>query len=277
MAEESRIKRNPRFKDNRVHCLLYFIEPTGHGLRDIDITLMSKLATRVNVIPMLAKADTLTQAELLINKKLIMEDIAHYDIPIYNFPYDIESDDDDTIELNAELRGLLPFAVVGSEDVLEIDGKLIRARRYPWGTVDIENPEHSDYLAIKSALLNTHLSDLKEITHDYLYENYRTEKLSRVVEGLDGGSNVAAAENGSRVKEELIRREEERLREIERKVQKEISEKRQQLMMKEERLQNLESGDDINSSAPSTPAPASAQSPSSIIPDMTSSPTSVNA
>lgn len=31
VAEESRIKRNPRFRDNRVHVLLYFITPTGHG------------------------------------------------------------------------------------------------------------------------------------------------------------------------------------------------------------------------------------------------------
>jgi cell division control protein 11 len=32
LAEESRIKRNPRFRDDRVHVLLYFITPTGHGL-----------------------------------------------------------------------------------------------------------------------------------------------------------------------------------------------------------------------------------------------------
>ena len=29
LAEESRIKRNPRFRDNRVHVLLYFVSPTG--------------------------------------------------------------------------------------------------------------------------------------------------------------------------------------------------------------------------------------------------------
>jgi cell division control protein 11 len=29
VAEESRIKRNPRFRDNRVHVLLYFVQPTG--------------------------------------------------------------------------------------------------------------------------------------------------------------------------------------------------------------------------------------------------------
>jgi septin family protein len=31
LAEESRIRRNPRFRDNRVHALLYFIPPTGHA------------------------------------------------------------------------------------------------------------------------------------------------------------------------------------------------------------------------------------------------------
>jgi cell division control protein 11 len=30
------------------------------------------------------------------------------------------------------------------------------------------------------------LADLKEITHDFLYENYRTEKLSKSVEGGGG-------------------------------------------------------------------------------------------
>lgn len=33
-----------------------------------------------------------------------MEDIEHYNIRIYNFPYDVEEDDEDTIEENSELR-----------------------------------------------------------------------------------------------------------------------------------------------------------------------------
>ena len=33
-----------------------------------------------------------------------MEDIEHYDIPVYNFPYDIEEDAEDTIQDNSELR-----------------------------------------------------------------------------------------------------------------------------------------------------------------------------
>lgn len=246
LAEESRIKRNPRFRDNRVHALLYFITPTGHGLRELDIELMKRLSPRVNVIPVIGKADSLTPAELAESKKLVMEDIEHYRIPVYNFPYDIEEDDEDTVEENAELRGLMPFAIVGSEEVLEIGGKKVRARQYPWGIVEVENPRHSDFLAIRSALLHSHLADLKEITHDFLYENYRTEKLSKSVDGGAGANQDSSmnpedlASQSVRLKEEQLRREEEKLREIELKVQREINEKRQELLARESQLREIE-------------------------------------
>jgi cell division control protein 11 len=133
-----------------------------------------------------------------------MEDVEHYDIPIYNFPYDIEEDDEDTIQDNSELRvraltrsflsgfshiaqSMLPFSIVGSEEEIEIEGEPVRARIYPWGVVEVDNPKHSDFSRLRGALLSTHLADLKSLTHDVLYETYRTEKLSRTVhnEGCD--------------------------------------------------------------------------------------------
>src|ERR1700742_2318913 len=216
---------------------------------------MKRLSPRVNVIPVIGKADSLTPAELAESKKLVMEDIEHYRIPVYNFPYDIEEDDEDTVEENAELRGLMPFAIVGSEDVLEIGGRRVRARQYPWGVVEVDNPRHSDFLAIRSALLHSHLADLKEITHDFLYENYRTEKLSKSVsapsDAAGGSSYGGVNEDGSldpqslasqsvRLKEEQLRREEEKLREIEVKVQREINEKRQELLARESQLKEIE-------------------------------------
>jgi cell division control protein 11 len=75
LAEESRIKRNPRFKDNRVHALVYFIPPTGHALRELDIVLMRTLAKRVNVIPVIGKSDSMTVSELRDFKQRVMEDI----------------------------------------------------------------------------------------------------------------------------------------------------------------------------------------------------------
>ncbi|KAI3573471.1 Septin-domain-containing protein [Fusarium oxysporum f. sp. albedinis] len=244
LAEESRIKRNPRFRDNRVHAMLYFITPTGHGLRELDIELMKRLAPRINVIPVIGRADTLTPAELAQSKKLIMEDIEHYRIPVYNFPYDIEEDDEETIEENAELRGMMPFAIVGSEEFVEIGGRKVRARQYPWGIVEVENPHHSDFLAVRSALLHSHLLDLKEITYDFLYEMYRTEKLSSITEGADGPDSSISQEDmvsqSIRLKEEQLRREEDNFRRIEVRIQQEMKEKSQELLVREAQLRDIE-------------------------------------
>jgi len=244
LAEESRIKRNPRFRDNRVHALLYFIPPTGHALREMDIELMRRLSPRVNVIPVIGKADSLTPLELKSFKKRIMEDIDHYDIPVYNFPYDVEEDDEETIIDNSELRALMPFAIIGSEEEIELNGALIRARIYPWGIAEVDNTKHSDFSTLRRALLNTHLTDLKSLTDDVLYETYRTEKLSRTMHADQAETSILPedlATQSVRLKEEQLRREEEKLREIELRVQREINEKRQELLAKEESLRNLES------------------------------------
>jgi len=86
------------------------------------------------------------------------------------------------------------------------------------------------------------LADLKEITHDFLYENYRTEKLSKSVEGGATASMNPEdlASQSVRLKEEQLRREEEKLREIESKVQREINEKRQELLARESQLREIE-------------------------------------
>ena len=65
---------------------------------------MRRLAPGVNVIPVIGKSDSLTPSELQAFKRRVMEDIEHYNIPVYNFPYDVEEDDDETIQDNSELR-----------------------------------------------------------------------------------------------------------------------------------------------------------------------------
>lgn len=46
--------------DTRVHVCLYFIRPSGHGLLPLDIKVMQELSTRVNLIPVISKADSFT-------------------------------------------------------------------------------------------------------------------------------------------------------------------------------------------------------------------------
>lgn len=41
----------------------------------------------------------------------------------------------------------------------------------------MENPHHCDFLNLRRMLVQTHLQDLKEVTHDLLYEGYRARCL----------------------------------------------------------------------------------------------------
>jgi len=43
--------------------------------------------------------------------------------------------------------------------------------------VDVLDPNHCDFAALRTTVLSTHLKLLKIHTKEVLYENYRTEKL----------------------------------------------------------------------------------------------------
>ncbi|KAG7445752.1 septin family protein [Guyanagaster necrorhizus] len=57
------------------------------------------------------------------------------------------------------------------------DLKGVFVRRFRWGTVDVLDPNHCDFAALRTAVLCTHLNVLKSHTKEVLYEKYRTEKL----------------------------------------------------------------------------------------------------
>jgi len=42
----------------------------------------------------------------------------------------------------------------------------------------VENLEHCDFVALRNMLLRTHLQDLKEVTSNVHYENFRFKKLA---------------------------------------------------------------------------------------------------
>ena len=70
----------------RVHACLYFITPNGHGLKSIDLVCMKKLDSKVNIIPIIAKADTINKAELAKFKTKIMSELINNGVQIYQFP-----------------------------------------------------------------------------------------------------------------------------------------------------------------------------------------------
>ncbi|KAF6302070.1 hypothetical protein mRhiFer1_015068 [Rhinolophus ferrumequinum] len=154
-------------------------------------------------IPLIAKADTLTPEECQQFKKQIMKEIQEHKIKIYEFP---ETDDEEENKLVKKIKDRLPLAVVGSNTIIEVNGKRVRGRQYPWGVAEVENGEHCDFTILRNMLIRTHMQDLKDVTNNVHYENYRSRKLAAVTyNGVDNNKN-----KGQLTKSPLAQMEEER-------------------------------------------------------------------
>lgn len=187
LEQENRVNRQKRV-DNRVHACLYFIQPTGHSLKQIDIEFMRRLHQKVNLIPIIAKADTLTDEEIVNFKQRILSDIAHHNIEIFQAPV-YENEDEETLAENEEIAKKVPFAVVGSNNEVDTpDGRTVRGRSYPWGVIEVDNEDHCDFVKLRQMLVRTYMEELREKTDSVLYEKWRSEKL--LVSGVQQDPSV---------------------------------------------------------------------------------------
>ncbi|XP_062917156.1 septin-6 isoform X1 [Mobula hypostoma] len=177
LQEELKIKRTLHsYHDSRVHVCLYFIAPTGHSLKSLDLVTMKKLDSKVNIIPIIAKADSISKTELQKFKIKIMSELVSNGVQIYQFP----TDDETVAEINGTMNAQLPFAVVGSTEEVKIGNKMMKARQYPWGTVQVENENHCDFVKLREMLIRVNMEDLREQTHARHYELYRRCKLEEM-------------------------------------------------------------------------------------------------
>ncbi|KAJ1744123.1 Septin spn4 [Coemansia sp. RSA 989] len=162
--------------DMRVHACLYFIRPNGHTLKPLDVRAMKAIGARVNLIPVIAKADTLSPAALRQFKKRIMDVIDAQSIRIYQPP--IESEDEHSMQRNRDIISAMPFAIIGSDkEVRTEDGRMVKGRLYPWGVAEVENDQHCDFKKLRSLLIRTHMLDLISTTEEFHYDKYRITQM----------------------------------------------------------------------------------------------------
>jgi septin family protein len=93
---------------------------------------------------------------------------------------------------------MIPFAVVGSERNVLIDGRQVRGRKNRWGVINIEDEKHCEFVYLRNFLTRfdnflhlssflrfmpnyfcsrTHLQDLIETTAQIHYEAFRSKQL----------------------------------------------------------------------------------------------------
>lgn len=133
----------------------------------------------------------------------------------------------------------VPFAVVGAtNEITNADGRKVRGRRYPWGVIEVDNEEHCDFVKLRQMLIRTHMEELKENTNNFLYENYRTDKL--IAMGVSQDPSVFKEVNPAVKQEEERFLHEQKLAKMEAEMkmvfQQKVAEKESKLKQSEEEL-----------------------------------------
>ncbi|KAL1919234.1 uncharacterized protein VTP21DRAFT_1926 [Calcarisporiella thermophila] len=189
LRKELTAQRDRYIHDTRIHCCLFFLSPTGHSLKPIDIVVLKKLTDVVNVVPVIAKADSLTMEERIAFKKRIKQELAFHNINLY--PYQSDEDDEQEVELNESIKEIIPFAVVGSEKTVPLDGKVVRGRKTRWGVINVEDENHCEFVHLRNFLTRTHLQDLIETTALIHYESFRSKQLMALKESTSAANSTA--------------------------------------------------------------------------------------
>eukprot|EP00038_Savillea_parva_P022084 m.36789 g.36789 ORF g.36789 m.36789 type:complete len:365 (-) comp5441_c0_seq1:13-1107(-) len=215
LAGESQADRS-KLVDRRVHCLLYFLRASPTGLSALDLAALRQLHSRVNVVPLLAKADTLTLNERHAARQAVRTQLATEGISVFNPGFD----PDDPPQVQHECQALgqaMPFAVIGSLECPNGGG--VRGRKYHWGVAEVDNPAHCDVGLLKRMLIETHLHDLRGLTEEVHYETFRKKVLeSGGVGGIMVGNAAAASPAfaaGRSAEEELRKKHEHMKKELE--------------------------------------------------------------
>lgn len=133
----------------------------------------------------------------------------------------------------------VPFAVVGSNTEFQnSEGRQVRGRKYPWGVIEVDNEEHCDFVKLRQMLIRTHMEELKEHTNNFLYENYRSEKLTSL--GVAQDPSVFKEVNPAVKQEEERTLHEQKLAKMEAEMkmvfQQKVAEKESKLRQSEDEL-----------------------------------------
>ncbi|CAM9012507.1 unnamed protein product [Wickerhamomyces anomalus] len=190
LRKELTAQREKFISDSRVHVVLYFIQPNNVGLRAVDVLALKKLSEIANVVPIISKADTLTLDERENFRKILQTEFQYHNLNLY--PYNSEDLLDEEKELNESIKSIIPFAVIGSENEITINGEAFKGRRTRWGTINVEDINQSEFVYLRDFLTRTHLQDLIETTSTIHYENFRSKQLTTLKENASSGARTSA-------------------------------------------------------------------------------------
>lgn len=86
-----------------------------------------------------------------------------------------------------------------------------QVREYPWGSVEVDNLAHNDFVALRDMIIRFNLIDLIETTQNVHYENYRMRSLPKNNFDADPFTQLEAETREKQKEAEETRQTKERL------------------------------------------------------------------
>lgn len=209
LDEESRVNRShtTQVLDKHIHVCIYMIDPsklvTSHNgslaLQQHELQTIIRLAKRVNILPVIAHADSLTDHTLRLAKDAILSDLANIgfkfeilglnerastpDSNAHLSDFDEENNQNHSTKLikirhrvksftpsvpstdgsNPVNLDPVPYAIV----IPERFDKPATTRKFRWGTVNVLDDEHTDYNALYDVLFGAN-SDVRDLLFQLL-------------------------------------------------------------------------------------------------------------
>lgn len=171
MLQEEQPDRK-KLVDNRVHACVYFIRPNARGLKPLDALVMKLLHRKVNLIPVIAKADSYTSDELENVKKRVNAALEREKIQVFRPPV--------TANCSHKDHEHYPFAIISDKG--EEPDRL--GRRYPSDFASVTTPSHCDFMRLKRLLVEEHMLDLIDDTEGR-YLQYRKELMKQRITAVN--------------------------------------------------------------------------------------------
>jgi len=162
-----------KIDDRRVHACLYIVPPEGICKTEMEGIL--KISKICNFIPVITKADIYTREELEFHKYEAWNEMSRNHVSIFGFEDLGEgSGANEHAARPTEEKQCFeyPFCTIASEQVYDVQGCLVKGRRYPWGFVDISDESYCDFKKLQRLLVYEKTLDLIEDTHEKYYKDY---------------------------------------------------------------------------------------------------------
>ena len=169
--ERSNIKMNMR--DPRIHACIFFIDPNPEGLGYLDICIMKRVSRLCNLIPVVAKSDTLSEGALEKCRENIQRALVDNDICVFNQ------------NTEQKTEGMPPYFLVSFSK--NHAGEY--ARKYPWGEIHHGLEEAWGFYDLRDILVKKYFCEILEST-EILYTNFRVNELAIKHEADANGPNV---------------------------------------------------------------------------------------